>query len=382
MSNNMIKEDFEYNVTGIQRVRPSLLDRKFTSPVIEDVIESMKLRMKDKDLAVLFENCWSNTLDSAIAWHGKSNAYPRTFVVPGNIGIMFIRDSTNQMIPYTPFAKHDPKLKDLILGVILMQAEFLASDPYANSFYPPLDSNLPRPENPWSDNDKTTPLPSSSVWQSKWGADNLAFFLKLTYHYWKNTNDTSFLKNANWSQAAELSVKVFTEQRRATMEEFGHEAYKFTRKTRTASETLLLNGIVLHEEQILTSTQDQEILENLDILKNISLETGLISQAVWYNDPKIVSQPWFASANSLFGEAILRLAEEKPHLIFDMKIESTPNFGLSQILLVLAIFFMLAFCYIRCLCCRRRRKPVPEAHPPSVPNEEVSYQQINNIERV
>ncbi|CAG8654286.1 10630_t:CDS:2, partial [Ambispora gerdemannii] len=47
--------------------------------------------------------------------------------------------------------------------------------------------------------------------------------------------------------------------------------------------------------------------------------TGLISQAVWYNDPKIVSQP--CSANSLFEEAILRLAEEKPHLIFETEIE-------------------------------------------------------------
>ncbi|CAG8589986.1 6026_t:CDS:2, partial [Ambispora gerdemannii] len=63
---------------------------------------------------------------------------------------MSIRDSTNQMIPYTPFANRDPKLKDLILGVIFMQAEIHTS------------THLPRPENPWSDNDKTTPLPSSS----------------------------------------------------------------------------------------------------------------------------------------------------------------------------------------------------------------------------
>ena len=38
---------------------------------------------------------------------------------------MWLRDSTNQIISYIPYAKDDEKLKKLILGVIYMQAEFI-----------------------------------------------------------------------------------------------------------------------------------------------------------------------------------------------------------------------------------------------------------------
>jgi meiotically up-regulated gene 157 (Mug157) protein len=38
---------------------------------------------------------------------------------------MWLRDSTNQIISYVPYAKDDDKLKKLIMGVIYMQAEFI-----------------------------------------------------------------------------------------------------------------------------------------------------------------------------------------------------------------------------------------------------------------
>jgi uncharacterized protein len=43
-------------------IRPEETDRKFISPVIEEVIKIITSNMKDKDLARLFENCWPNTL--------------------------------------------------------------------------------------------------------------------------------------------------------------------------------------------------------------------------------------------------------------------------------------------------------------------------------
>src|SRR6266542_3877885 len=38
---------------------------------------------------------------------------------------MWLRDSTNQIISYVPYAKDDDKLKKLILGVIYMQAKLI-----------------------------------------------------------------------------------------------------------------------------------------------------------------------------------------------------------------------------------------------------------------
>lgn len=50
---------------------------------------------------------------------------------------MWIRDSTNQITPYLRFAKEDESLKDLIFGVIQVQASYLNYDPYANAFLRP-----------------------------------------------------------------------------------------------------------------------------------------------------------------------------------------------------------------------------------------------------
>lgn len=61
---------------------------------------------------------------------------------------MWIRDSTNQILPYIPFATQDRRLQSLILGVINTQAEYLYYDPYANAFLRPWYAN--------SDNDPVT----------------------------------------------------------------------------------------------------------------------------------------------------------------------------------------------------------------------------------
>lgn len=42
--------------------RPWFWKRKFRSQVVDDVINDMHYRMRDKELATLFSNCWVNTL--------------------------------------------------------------------------------------------------------------------------------------------------------------------------------------------------------------------------------------------------------------------------------------------------------------------------------
>ncbi|CAG8616490.1 19471_t:CDS:2, partial [Rhizophagus irregularis] len=64
---------------------------------------------------------------------------------------------------------------------------------------------------------------------------------------------------------------------------------------------------------ILTSTNDQEILETLELLKESSADTGLTHESFYYNDPNNYTRSCWA--NSLFGETILHLAKEKPDLI-------------------------------------------------------------------
>jgi meiotically up-regulated gene 157 (Mug157) protein len=52
----------------------------------------------------------------------------------GDIHAMWLRDSTNQVLPYLDFAEKDPHLKSMLCGVIQRQAKSVLLDPYSNAF--------------------------------------------------------------------------------------------------------------------------------------------------------------------------------------------------------------------------------------------------------
>ena len=65
----------------------------------------------------------------------------------------------------------------------------------------------------------------------------------------------------------------------------------------------------------LTSTNDQEILAQLRQLKNTHAGTGFMHESFNQDDPAKFTRKWFAWANTLFGELMLKLATERPHLL-------------------------------------------------------------------
>jgi meiotically up-regulated gene 157 (Mug157) protein len=65
----------------------------------------------------------------------------------------------------------------------------------------------------------------------------------------------------------------------------------------------------------LTSTQDEEIVACLRWLRNTTGGTGYMHESFDASDPSHYTRPWFAWANTLFGELILKLAHEKPSLL-------------------------------------------------------------------
>ncbi|KAH8696705.1 DUF1237 domain protein [Talaromyces proteolyticus] len=65
-----------------------------------------------------------------------------------------------------------------------------------------------------------------------------------------------------------------------------------------------------------TSNDDAEILDSINMVLNSSL-LGLVHESINVNNVTDYSRPWFAWANSLFAQTILKVAEERPHLIFD-----------------------------------------------------------------
>jgi meiotically up-regulated gene 157 (Mug157) protein len=65
----------------------------------------------------------------------------------------------------------------------------------------------------------------------------------------------------------------------------------------------------------LTSTNDHEISTALEVLKKTHVGTGFIHQSFDQDNPKHFTRGWFASANSLFGELIIKVSQTRPHLL-------------------------------------------------------------------
>jgi hypothetical protein len=86
--------------------RPPSNERKFVSEAVEEKIDHIKHRIMDRDLAVLFENCLPNTLDTTVLSYSPENTPTvdlDTFIITGDIEAMWLRDSTNQ-VPFSFFS--------------------------------------------------------------------------------------------------------------------------------------------------------------------------------------------------------------------------------------------------------------------------------------
>lgn len=65
----------------------------------------------------------------------------------------------------------------------------------------------------------------------------------------------------------------------------------------------------------LTSNNDSEIRECISLLQRTHGGTGFMHESFHKDDPKIFTRKWFAWANTLFGEFLWRLYEQKPGLL-------------------------------------------------------------------
>jgi meiotically up-regulated gene 157 (Mug157) protein len=71
-------------------------------------------------------------------------------------------------------------------------------------------------------------------------------------------------------------------------------------------------GIIM---RALTSRDNQEILSCLKTLKTTHAGTGFMHESFDRDDPKKFTRSWFAWANTLFGELVLKVHSERPQLL-------------------------------------------------------------------
>ncbi|GAB0146961.1 hypothetical protein EsHS_00007345 [Epichloe bromicola] len=169
-------------------MRPSEECRTFKSPAVEKVIQDMKSRIKDPDLARLFENTFPSALDTTVKYFDPK------------INLAFI------LLP------QDRNLGALIKAVINTESRYLAEYPYCGSFQPPPESGLKPTVNDYAVKVSVNPpVDSQIVFECKWELDSLAGFLKISRSYYQNTKDTSFI-NKNWENAMNKILQTIVEQ--------------------------------------------------------------------------------------------------------------------------------------------------------------------------
>ncbi|MDX2111941.1 MAG: glycoside hydrolase family 125 protein [Verrucomicrobiota bacterium] len=71
--------------------------------------------------------------------------------------------------------------------------------------------------------------------------------------------------------------------------------------------------------QAMTAQDDAEILQCLKVLKQTHAGTGFMHESFHKDNPEKFTRPWFGWANSLFGELILELCQNRPHLLSFVK---------------------------------------------------------------
>lgn len=207
--------------------RPILKDRKFVSKAVEAKIVEVKSAIKDRELVWMFENCYPNTLDTTVET-GTRDGKADSFVITGDIHALWLRDSTAQVTPYLSLVKDDKDLQNLIKGLIHRQAYSVLLEPYANSFLK--NTN----EKGWDDLPKNKP----GVHERKWEIDSLCYVVRLSYQYWKTTNDATAFDD-EWQRAMRLIVKTFKVEQMKD----GTTPYRFLRRTTVMIDAPPFEGI-------------------------------------------------------------------------------------------------------------------------------------------
>ncbi|KAF7288870.1 hypothetical protein MIND_01402800 [Mycena indigotica] len=206
---------------GLPYMRPDPGCRTFNSSAVEKVVDNLVKRMKDPDLARLFQNTYPNTLDTTIKWFNDDLA----FVVTGDIPAEWLRDSSNQFKPYLNLVGHDEPLRQLTRGVINLQARYITQYPYCNAFQPPPESGLPKQ---WGSGDTgariSPPDDMSIVWTCGYELDSLLSFIQLSRLYYDFSGDTTVFTydNGKWFTAMESVLKVIEDQTVGTFDAEGH----------------------------------------------------------------------------------------------------------------------------------------------------------------
>ncbi|KAE9410251.1 hypothetical protein BT96DRAFT_367797 [Gymnopus androsaceus JB14] len=202
---------------GLPLMRPVPACRTFNSSAVEQVIDDMKARLKDPDVARLFENTFPNTLDTTVKYFNET--VNLAFIITGDITAQWLRDTGNQFAQYRSLYTMDSNLSALARAVINNEARYITQFPYCSSFQPPPESGLAPTVNGFAiDVLVNPPVDNLTVFECKYEIDSLCSFLKLSTTYYNETKDASIMNDA-WFTAIDQIFQVINNQSQGSWDE-------------------------------------------------------------------------------------------------------------------------------------------------------------------
>lgn len=179
---------------------------------------------EEPGLYQIFQNCYINTLNTAVRRMKDNTAY----IVTGDIPAMWLRDSAASLRPYLVPAREDKEIADILVGTVRRQFQYICIDPYANAFNEKPNGNC------WEQDETEM---NDWLWERKYEVDSLCYPIWLAYLVWKNTGRQEQF-DAVFQKGAEKILGVFrTEQYHEE-----RSGYRFVRRNTFYTDTLSRDG--------------------------------------------------------------------------------------------------------------------------------------------
>ncbi|MBD5497138.1 MAG: glycoside hydrolase family 125 protein [Lachnospiraceae bacterium] len=189
---------------------------------LQDLLRADCEKIGEGKICEVYRKCFRSTWETTLSMEEDGSA----FVITGDIGAMWLRDSSMQVLPYFR-ALSDEAVERAIRGLIGKQAKLILTDAYANAFNKNGDYSC-------YSRDKTEM--GAFIWERKYEVDSLAFPIMLLAKYVAATGRQDILTK-EVPAALDRVLEVWeTEQR--------HEAspYTFERDSDLETETLQNQG--------------------------------------------------------------------------------------------------------------------------------------------
>ncbi len=192
---------------------------------IEQILVEVKKQFKEEPkIYQIFENCYTNTLDTTV----KSLEDGTSYVITGDIPAMWLRDSVAQLRPYLILAKEDKGIADILVGLVKRQFMYINIDPYANAFNEEANGNC------W---EKDETKMNDWLWERKYETDSLCYPIQFAYLIWKNTGREDHF-DETFTEGVKKILRVF----RTEQEHEEKSPYRFIRRNTYFTDTLSRDG--------------------------------------------------------------------------------------------------------------------------------------------